>query len=293
MTTSTSPGDADALLDEIEEFVTGTHGTHDSERVLATVMFTDIVGSTEHAARLGDRRWHELIADHDRLLRRPGSPSTAGRTIRTPATACSPLSTARLGRSAAHVSVVDAGPRPRASICVPACTPESASSPETTSPASPSTSAPDRRPRRPNRLVSGRCATRRRLNIAFRSAACESLQGVPGEWRLFVIGAGSSRGGAPGTAAARGVVTRQRGAMARFDHAPGLRRGPNAGGAPRRGARRRVAPRRPVTGGPAPRLARARSRRRRHRPGPCRRARTGPRGSPAPAGRRAASGSRA
>ena len=49
-------GDADALLDEIEEFVTGARGTHDPDRVLATVMFTDIVSSTEHAARLGDRR---------------------------------------------------------------------------------------------------------------------------------------------------------------------------------------------------------------------------------------------
>jgi class 3 adenylate cyclase len=37
--------------------------------VLATVLFTDIVGSTEHAARLGDRPWRELLADHDRLVR--------------------------------------------------------------------------------------------------------------------------------------------------------------------------------------------------------------------------------
>jgi class 3 adenylate cyclase len=61
-------GDADALLDEIEEFVTGSRGLHDPDRVLATVMFTDIVRSTEHAARLGDRRWHDLMEDHDRLM---------------------------------------------------------------------------------------------------------------------------------------------------------------------------------------------------------------------------------
>ena len=48
-------GDQDAVLDEIEEFLTGVHPIRDPDRVLATVMFTDIVGSTERAARLGDR----------------------------------------------------------------------------------------------------------------------------------------------------------------------------------------------------------------------------------------------
>jgi len=62
-------GDTDALVDEVEEFLTGTHHTPEPDRVLATVLFTDIVGSTEHAARLGDRRWREMLADHDRLVR--------------------------------------------------------------------------------------------------------------------------------------------------------------------------------------------------------------------------------
>ncbi|HEY2769108.1 MAG TPA: adenylate/guanylate cyclase domain-containing protein [Solirubrobacteraceae bacterium] len=75
-------GDADALLDEIEEFVTGARGTHDPDRILATVMFTDIVSSTETAARLGDRRWHELISDHDQLVNRQVT-TYRGRTIRS------------------------------------------------------------------------------------------------------------------------------------------------------------------------------------------------------------------
>ena len=75
-------GDADALLDEIEEFVTGARGTHDPDRVLATVMFTDIVSSTEHAARLGDRRWHLLMSDHDELFSNQIS-VYRGRTIRS------------------------------------------------------------------------------------------------------------------------------------------------------------------------------------------------------------------
>jgi class 3 adenylate cyclase len=48
---------SDALIDEIEEFLTGARSAHDSERILATVMFSDIVDSTRHAASLGDRRW--------------------------------------------------------------------------------------------------------------------------------------------------------------------------------------------------------------------------------------------
>jgi class 3 adenylate cyclase len=62
-------GDWQALVGEIEEFLTGERGIADVDRVLATVMFTDIVGSTERAAELGDRRWRDLLASHDSLVR--------------------------------------------------------------------------------------------------------------------------------------------------------------------------------------------------------------------------------
>ena len=62
--------DPDELLDELEEFLTGTRLDHEPDRVLATVMFTDIVSSTERAAELGDRRWRDLIESHDALVRR-------------------------------------------------------------------------------------------------------------------------------------------------------------------------------------------------------------------------------
>jgi class 3 adenylate cyclase len=58
-------GDADAVLDVIEEFVTGVRPVVQSDRVLATVLFTDIVGSTEVASRLGDSAWKDLLAIHD------------------------------------------------------------------------------------------------------------------------------------------------------------------------------------------------------------------------------------
>jgi class 3 adenylate cyclase len=62
--------DQDALLDEVEEFLTGTRRAHEPERALATVLFTDIVASTETAAELGDRRWRDLLERHDAIVRR-------------------------------------------------------------------------------------------------------------------------------------------------------------------------------------------------------------------------------
>jgi class 3 adenylate cyclase len=62
-------GDTAPMLDEIEEFVTGVRGGFGAERVLTTIMFTDIVGSTEHAAVLGDGRWRDLLDSHDTIVR--------------------------------------------------------------------------------------------------------------------------------------------------------------------------------------------------------------------------------
>jgi class 3 adenylate cyclase len=62
-------GDQDQVLEEIEEFLTGTRHPPDRDRVLATVLFTDIVGSTEMASAIGDRRWRELLELHHRAVR--------------------------------------------------------------------------------------------------------------------------------------------------------------------------------------------------------------------------------
>jgi class 3 adenylate cyclase len=61
-------GDADAILDAVEEFLTGVRPVRESDRALATVLFTDIVGSTNHAVRLGDTRWRQVLNDHDSLV---------------------------------------------------------------------------------------------------------------------------------------------------------------------------------------------------------------------------------
>ena len=64
-------GDTEALLAEVGEFLTGTAGGGPSgERVLATVLFSDIVGSTSQAAEMGDGRWREMLDDHDRAVAR-------------------------------------------------------------------------------------------------------------------------------------------------------------------------------------------------------------------------------
>jgi pimeloyl-ACP methyl ester carboxylesterase len=62
-------GDSDAILDEVQEFLTGVRPPPDHDRVLATVMFTDMVGSTARASALGDRAWKELLQRHHALVR--------------------------------------------------------------------------------------------------------------------------------------------------------------------------------------------------------------------------------
>jgi class 3 adenylate cyclase len=60
---------SDQIVDEIHQFLTGSRVSDKSERTLATVMFTDIVGSTEMVERLGDQRWADILAEHDKLTR--------------------------------------------------------------------------------------------------------------------------------------------------------------------------------------------------------------------------------
>ena len=62
--------DADLLLDQIEEFLTGVRPAPVADRVLATILFTDIVGSTETARTLGDSAWSRLVAQHHAVVRR-------------------------------------------------------------------------------------------------------------------------------------------------------------------------------------------------------------------------------
>jgi class 3 adenylate cyclase len=62
-------GDPEPMLQEIEEFVTGQRGSAEPDRIVATALFTDIVGSTELAASLGDQAWRDLLQRHDETIR--------------------------------------------------------------------------------------------------------------------------------------------------------------------------------------------------------------------------------
>jgi class 3 adenylate cyclase len=62
-------GQSDLIFDEVAEFLTGTRPAADIDRVLVSVLFTDIVGSTERAASLGDQRWRSLLDRHDQIVR--------------------------------------------------------------------------------------------------------------------------------------------------------------------------------------------------------------------------------
>ncbi|HMM89272.1 hypothetical protein [Bradyrhizobium sp.] len=92
-------GDRDALLDEVEVFLTGAHHVHEPERVLATVLFIDIVGSTERAAALGDNAWRELLEAFYAKAREVLG-NTADVRSTHPATVCSRPSTGLRERSA-------------------------------------------------------------------------------------------------------------------------------------------------------------------------------------------------
>jgi class 3 adenylate cyclase len=63
-------GDSDSIVDEVEEFLTGVRHGAEPDRVLATVLFSDIVGSTEHAAAVGDRHWGEILERHNKDVTR-------------------------------------------------------------------------------------------------------------------------------------------------------------------------------------------------------------------------------
>ena len=75
-------GDIDALADELASFLTGNRAVRAPDRVLATVLFTDIVSSTETAARMGDSQWRELLEQHDSATRNQVE-SHGGRVVKS------------------------------------------------------------------------------------------------------------------------------------------------------------------------------------------------------------------
>ena len=181
----------DALIDEIEEFLTGARHAREIDRMLATVMFTDIVGSTAGAAKLGDRGWRDLVDSHDALVRR-ALDRFDGRPIKTmgdgflatfdgPARAIRCASSiaeevrrlgieVRAGLHTGECEVMNGGDVGGMAVNIGARVASKAEANEV--------------------LVSG---TVKDLvvgsGIEFADRGTHELKGVPGEWRLFAVGA--------------------------------------------------------------------------------------------------------
>ena len=181
-------GDASSLLDEVQEFLTGTRGEAEVDRVLATVLFTDIVGSTERAAQVGDHRWREVLDRHDALVRQQVD-RFRGRFVKStgdgllgtfdgPARAVRAACAARDGlrslgiqmRAGLHTGEIELRDEDVGGIAVHI----GARVAEAASPAEVLVSSTVKD------LVAG-------SGLRFADRGTHNLHGVPGEWRLFAV----------------------------------------------------------------------------------------------------------
>jgi class 3 adenylate cyclase len=182
-------GDADALLDEIEEFLTGARLAREPDRVLATVLFTDLVGSTARVAAEGDERWRRTLREHNRVVRqelerfRGREVKTVGdgflatfdgpaRAVRAAAAIRSALSAAglevRAGVHTGEVEVEDSGDVSGIAVHIGARVAAAADPGDILV----SQTVHD--------LVVG-------SGLTFADRGVRQLKGVPGEWRLFAV----------------------------------------------------------------------------------------------------------
>jgi class 3 adenylate cyclase len=186
--------DPDQIIDEVEEYLTGQRTEREPDRMLATVMFTDIVDSTARAAALGDQGWRELVQRHDELVRREID-RHRGRAVKTlgdgflatfdgPARAIHCASSARdavrrLGlemRAGLHTGEVEVlnGDIGGIAVHIGARVGALASAGEVLV----SRTVTD--------LVAG-------SGIGFEDRGTHTLKGVPGEWQLYAVATASGR----------------------------------------------------------------------------------------------------
>jgi class 3 adenylate cyclase len=184
-----SVGDSEAVLGEVEEFLTGQRHQHEPDRMLATVLFTDICGSTERAAEMGDRGWRFMLERHDALFRRAldrhrgrevkrtgdgflatfDGPARAIRCASDVADAVASIGLqVRAGLHTGELEVMD-GDLGGLAVHIAARVMDTAEPSEVLV----SSTVKD--------LVVG-------SGIEFRDRGPHELRGVPGEWRLFAVG---------------------------------------------------------------------------------------------------------
>src|SRR5262249_52878404 len=180
--------DTDRVIAEIQEFLTGVREAAEPDRVLATILFVDVVGSTQRAAELGDRRWRDLLARYYAAVRRELA-RFRGREIDTAGDGVFPTldGPARAIRcaSAAIEGVGRLGIEIRAGLHTGECEVIG----DKVSGIAVHTAA----------RVAGEAAANEVLvsstvrdlvagsAIRFREAGTHALKGVPGKWRLFAV----------------------------------------------------------------------------------------------------------
>ncbi|HEX7255026.1 MAG TPA: adenylate/guanylate cyclase domain-containing protein [Gaiellaceae bacterium] len=179
----------DQILDEVEEFLTGVRRGPEVRRVLATVLFTDIVGSTSRAVELGDRRWRSLLEQHHSSVRRElrrfrgnevdtagdgflatfDGPARAVRCAQAIRSALRPLGLdISAGVHAGEIEVADGGAITGVAVHIGARVAEQAVPGEVLV----SSTVKD--------LVAG-------SGLDFEPRGTHELRGVPGEWRLYAV----------------------------------------------------------------------------------------------------------
>jgi len=187
-------GDQEAVIGEIQQFITGVRPAPEPDRVLATIMFTDIVGSTDLAAKTGDARWHDLLAEHNRIVR-DQLERFRGREVKTTgdgflATFDGPARAIRCGqaisagvhaldisvRAGIHTGEIEVSEKDLGGIAVHIGARVSAKA--EADEVLVSSTVKD--------LVVG-------SGIAFEDRGSHTLKGVPGQWRLFAVVPGRSR----------------------------------------------------------------------------------------------------
>lgn len=186
-------GDADAIIDEIEEFTTGSLQSADPRRALVTVLFTDIVGSTDRVVSEGDRAWRDLLETHDQRVRAEIT-RFGGRAVKSLGDGFLAAfeGPARAIRCASEIqrSVASAGLAVRAGIHTGECEvigdDVAGLAVHIGARIGASAEAGEVRVSQTvTDLVAG-------SGIAFSDRGVHGLKGVPGEWRLFAVTHGST-----------------------------------------------------------------------------------------------------
>jgi class 3 adenylate cyclase len=181
-------GEMTPIVEEIEEFLTGTRRAPEPERALATVLFTDIVGSTERAVQLGDKAWRDLLQRHDAMVREALA-RHRGREVKSTgdgflATFDGPARAIRCAR-AIRASAPELGLGVRAGLHTGECELIG----EDIGGLGVHIGARVAALARPSEVLVSRTVTDlvAGAGIAFRPRGTHQLKGVPGDWELFAV----------------------------------------------------------------------------------------------------------